>query len=168
MRLPKGTIIQPLPSWNMRRMAGSGGGLSPVPQFSIVAVGLQNNSQAGEWLVVWDVQVYANPAGDISHINIINFSIMNGQTGHSQGTEPNNPLASGVGALPGFVWIDEPSFNPGKIFSTPALPAQGYQWPHDWPIAAIAPGDSLVVFSDAQPTNTFGVNYLYEVVLGGI
>jgi hypothetical protein len=149
-------------------MAGSSLGSGPVNFGDIHAVGLLNTAQRGEWLVIWDVQANARPTGGGATIFTVDFAIMHGQTGTSIGTEPNNPLASDVGALPGQVWGDVPGNEVGGIFASLSLPANGYQWVHDWPFCAIAPGDSVVGYSDANQAAFFGIAYIYEVVPNGI
>jgi hypothetical protein len=150
-------------------MAGGAGGTSPVSFGTVIAVGLQNNARAGEYLVVWDIQVYASPAGTKTSINTINCGIMGGRTGAFFGTQPTAPLVSQTPSLPGIIWVDNPGFAiPAPLFFSNSLPTIGYQWPHDWPFCAIAPGDSLVVYTDANASDFFGVNFMYEVVPGGI
>lgn len=167
-RKPKGSIIQPLPSWNITRMAGSSLGSGPVNFGDIHAVGLLNTSSRGEWLIVWDVAVNVRPNQALQTIFICDFAIMHGQTGASIGVEPNFPIASNVGALPGQVWGDVPVNEVGQVFYSISIPPNGYQWPHDWPFCAIAPGDSVVGYSDANNGSFFGIQYMYEVVPGGL
>jgi hypothetical protein len=169
-RRPKGSIIQPLPSWNLRNMYGGGFGGGPVALGDIWAVGLQNNGRASEWLVVWDVQITTSLAGKSTSIEIADCTIMHGNTGPSAHFQSGQlgPLCSQVAAGPGLSWLDIPSQEQGVLFQSLGLPLQGYQWPHDWPFCAIGPGDSLVVFSDANPSNHFGASFIYEVVPGTI
>jgi hypothetical protein len=168
-RKPKGSIIQPLPSWNLRRMYGTGYGNGPVPLGNIVGSGVFNASTRGEWLVIWDVQV--NASGTFtSGLAIIDFSIMHGtaQYGGFQ-FQPANPLTSQTPATPSQGWGFNDSANEqGLVFGSYFLPVTGYQWVHDWPFCAIAPGDSVVVYSDANQYHSFGAAWTFEVVPAGI
>ena len=73
-RKPKGSIIQPIPSWNIKQMAGSSLGSGPVNFGDIHAVGLLNTSSRGEWLVVWDVQVNVRPNLAAQTIFLVDFA----------------------------------------------------------------------------------------------
>lgn len=168
-RKPKGSIVQPLPSWNLQRMYGTAYGVGPVPLGNIVASAVLNAQTRGEWLVIWDVQVFAN--GPFSSDGaVIDFAIMQGTLQLTDFQfEPANPLASSSPATPSQGWgFNDSAFEQGKVFASLQLPVSGYQWPHDWPFAAIAPGDSVVVYSDSNPYHTFGAAWMFEVVPGGI
>jgi hypothetical protein len=147
-------------------MSGGGGGGFSLALGEVGAVGLLNNTTQGEWLVVWDVQVYANPAGTTTSVSLIDFLFVTGipppLTVTTQAT--GSALLDQQAQLPGIVWSNKLNFEQGLIVLSPSLPAGGYQWVHDWPIAFIAPGDSFYVASDSNPTQTFGANYVWEVV----
>lgn len=149
-------------------MAGSSLGSGPVNFGDIHAIGLLNTSQRGEWLVVWDVQVNVRPNLAAQTIFLVDFAIMHGQTGTSIGVEPNFSTTSDGATMPGEVWGDIPVNEVGQIFYSIAIPPDGYQWVHDWPFCAIAPGDSVVGYSDANAGSHFGIAYMYEVVPGGL
>lgn len=150
-------------------MYGTSFGNGPVPLGNIAASAIFNG-QSGDWLVVWDVQVFANGAFSADGA-VIDFAIMTGVLDFYVDFqfEPAWPLASGSPAIRSQGWGFNDSANEaGKIFASLQLPVSGYQWPHDWPFCAIAPGDSVVVYSDANQYHTFGAAWMFEVVPGGI
>jgi hypothetical protein len=165
-RSPKGTIVQPLPSWNIRQMSAGADGIGPVSLGQIICVGLNNNAQDGSWIVVWDVQVFSIGGGTISSINVIDFNIMQGITkiDGSANQNPGAPLVGAQAQLPGIVWLDIPFGESGRNIYSLSLPPYGYQWMHEWPMAAIMPGQSFAVFSDANAGTDFGATYTWEVV----
>ena len=164
----KGTVVNPQPSWNIKNMAGSAVGTGPLAIGEIGAVGLLNTAHAGEWLVVWDVQINIHPFNTASGNRILDCAIRTGAVSPLLFTEPSRPLASAVASLPGQCWAASTDFEAGGIFFSGVFPSDVYQWPHEWPFCAIQPGDSCVVYSDADPANDFSVNFLYEVVPGGL
>lgn len=168
-RSAKGSIIQPIPSWNLRRMFGCSFGIGPVATGDIVASGVLNAETDGSWLVIWDVQVFATGSFTAPGA-VIDFCIMHGtQQLHDFTFEPANPLCSNTPRVPSTGWGFMDSANEqGLLFQSLSLPVNGYQWVHDWPFCAIAPGDSVVVYSDASAYNSFGAAWTFEVVPGGI
>ena len=149
-------------------MYGTGFGVGPVALGNIAASGVFNNQQNGEQLVIWDVQVSASGAF-ASGLAIIDFSIM---TGTQQLTdfqfEPANPLCSGNPVIDSKGWgFMDSAQEQGKVFLSAFLPVSGYQWVHDWPLCSIAPGDSVVVYSDANQYHSFGATWIFEVVPNG-
>jgi hypothetical protein len=164
----KGTVVNPQPSWNIKRMFGSAVGTGPLGIGDIGAIGLLNTGSAGEWLVVWDVQVNIHPSASGSGQRVLDGAIRRGTESSLLFTEPNNPLASAVASGPGQVWAAITGFEAGGIFFSGIFPADVYQWPHEWPICAIQPGDSLVFYSDGSAANNFSAMFLYEVVPGGL
>ena len=173
-RRPKGAVIQPLPSWNLRNMAGAASSTGNLALGALGAVGLINNATAGEWLVIWDVRVIAlpNPIGTI--LMVADMAICTGRLASSLLIANNNsPLISFGGTIPGTNWTNNTSATEiGNIFNSVDLiyssPTAYYTWGHDWPICGIAPGDSMVVYSDGSAYHDFGVSFIYEVVPGGI
>lgn len=174
-RRPKGSIIQPLPSWNMRQMSGAASSTGPLALGNLGAVGLINNATRGEWLVVWDVRIVVVPNPIPTGLIISDLSIGTGRNAGSLIIANNSsPLTSQTGQLPGTTWtLNSSTGNAiGNIFNSVALITSGtyayYLWDHEWPVAAIAPGDSLIAYSDANAYHDFGVSFLYEYLLGGL
>lgn len=170
-RKPKGSIIQPLPSWNLDSLYGTGFGIGPVPLGNLVASAVFNAQTDGSWLVIWDVQVFATgsfPAGGA----VIDFCIIRGTQPNAAGhqIEPSVPITSYTASVPSYGWgFSDPANNEaGPVFASPHLPVNGYQWVHEWPLCAIAPGDSIVVYSDSNAYNSFGATWIFEVVPGGL
>jgi hypothetical protein len=151
-------------------MAGAGSSTGPLGIGALGGVGLINNSQRGEWLVVWDIQIVVLPNPIPNALIIADLNICTGRAPGSLLIANNsNPLASNVARLPGTNWTVNSGGNElGAIINSITLLISGnyayYQWLHDWPVCAIAPGDSAVVYSDGNAYRDFGVGYLYEVV----
>ena len=164
----KGTVTRPIPDWNIKNMFGSAVGTGPLGIGNIGAIGLLNTATAGEWLVVWDIQVNIHPSASGSGQRVLDCAIRHGTASPLLFTEPNNPLASAVGSGPGQVWAATTNFEAGGIFFSGVFPTDIYQWPHEWPFCAIQPGDSCVCYSDALAANNFSACFLYEVVPGGL
>src|SRR5258708_2930121 len=164
----KGTVVNPQPSWNIKSMAGSAVGTGPLGIGDIGAIGLLNTAQAGEWLVVSDVEVNIHPSSTGSGQRVLDCAIRTGTAAPLLFTEPNNPLASPVASLPGQVWAAVTGLEAGGIFFSGIFPSDVYQWPHEWPFCAIQPGDSCVFSSDGNAANNFSCSFLYEVVPGGL
>lgn len=169
-RFPKGTIIQPVPSFWIRNMAGAASSTGPLALGNLGAVGLINDSADGEWLVVWDVQVVAIPNPPAATLTVVDMAICQGRNAGSLLIANNsNPNISGGNKKPGTTWtLNVPGNELGAIFNSVSLIASGntyfYQWLHEWPLCAIQPGDSFVCYSDANAYSDFGMNCLYEVV----
>jgi hypothetical protein len=149
-------------------MAGSAVGTGPLGIGDIGAIGLLNTATAGEWLVIWDVQVNIHPSSTASGQKVLDCAIRTGTASPLLFTEPNNPLVSAVGSGPGQVWAARTTAETGAIFFSGVFPTDVYQWPHEWPFCAIQPGDSCVFYSDANAANDFSACFLYEVVPGGL
>lgn len=167
----KGTVVHQIPSWNLKNMYGTAFGVGPAALGELVASAVYNGQQDGAWLVIWDVQVFAN--GNFAAVGaVVDFDIIHGtQSGAANyQVEPALPVISNGIAIKSFGWgFTDPNNNEaGKPFLNPDIPVGGYQWPHDWPLCAIAPGDSIVAYSDANAYNTWGATWLFEVVPGGI
>lgn len=173
-RKPKGSIIQPLPSWNLKRMAGASSSTGALALGALGAVGLLNDSTRGEWFVIWDIQIVAlpNPIGNT--LIVSDIAICTGRLAGSLFSAGNNSsLISASGKNPGSTWRNNaPGNEIGAIFNSTTLINSGntsyYVWPHDWPVCAIQPGDSVVAYSNANPYFDFGVGFIYEIVQGGI
>jgi hypothetical protein len=165
-RSPKGSIAHSIPSFYPRRMATSGGGGFSLSLGDIGAIGLLNNSNIGEWLAVWDVQVYANPAGTVSSVSTIDFLFYKGIVTPITVTVQNTggSLVDQQGQLHGIVWANKINFELGQFTYSLSLPPQGYQWVHNWPMAYVAPGDSWYVASDGSATQQFSACFTWEVV----
>jgi hypothetical protein len=170
-RKPKGSIIQPLPSWNLRRMYGTAFGIGTVPLGALIGSGVFNAQTRGEWLVIWDVQVFATgsfaAAGAVVDINIMTGT-QSANTGYQK--QPANPLISANTTIPSFGWgfKDSATNEAGLNFLSLQIPVNGYQWVHDWPLCAIQPGDSVVAYSDSNAYQNWGATWIFEVVPGGI
>jgi hypothetical protein len=151
-------------------MYGGSFGIGPVPLGNLIASGIYNGQQGGAWLVIRDLQVFATgsfPAtGAVVDIDIIHGT----QSGAVNYTvEPVLPCTSQSPSIKSFAWgFSDPNNNEaGTPFLNPDIPVSGYQWVHDFPLCAIAPGDSVVAYSDANAYNTWGAAWLFEVVPGG-
>jgi hypothetical protein len=68
----------------------------------------------------------------------------------------------------GWGFKDPANNEAGPVIQSLSLPVAGYNWLYDYPFAAIAPGDSLVCYSDSNAYNSFGAAYTFEVVPGGL
>lgn len=155
-------------------MAGASGSTGPLALGALGAVALQNDSTAGEWMVIWDVQIVTVPNPIPNHLIISDLAISSQRLLGSLFFPGNNsPLFSSAAALPGSTWThNSPGNEVGNIFNVPSLITSGnvayYQWVHEWPVCAIQPGDSVVAYSDADAYQDFGVGFLYELVPGMI
>ena len=173
-RKPKGSIIQPLPSWNLKRMCGASSSTGALALGALGAVGLLNDSTRGEWMVIWDVQIVTVPNPIPNHLIISDLAICNGTLAGSLFLKGNNsPLTSASPASPGSTWTNNtPGNEIGSIFNSVSLIPAGtmafYQWVHDWPVCALQPGDSVVAYSDADAYNEWGAGFIYEIVPGGL
>jgi len=149
-------------------MAASQYNTGPLALGQIGALGLFNDTQQGEWLVVWDVEltIFANPPG--TTFPIVDATLGSGFTNTISLIHPSAPLVSSGAALSGFCVGDRPLVESGKLFFSSAIPPAGYHWPHDWPFCAIQPGFSCTFYSDANPYYNFGLSIVWEVVAGDI
>lgn len=153
-------------------MAGASSSVGGLGVGDLGAVALLNDSTQGEWFVVWDVQIVCVPNPIPSHLIISDLAICTGQLPGALFIKGNNSsLVSSVAALPGSTWThNSPGNEIGNIFNSPSLITSGnvayYQWPHEWPVCAIAPGDSVVAYSDADAYFEWGAGFIYEIVSG--
>jgi len=154
-------------------MAGASGSTGPLGIGALGGVGLINNSTRGEWLVVWDIQIVNLPNPIPNQLIISDIAIATGRAPGSLLIPNNsNPLASNVASQPGTTWtVNSGGTELGAVFNSTTLLISGnyayYQWVHEWPVCAIAPGDSVVAYSDGNAYHDFGVGYLYETVPAG-
>jgi hypothetical protein len=166
--------IQPPPSRNIKQMAGAAFGTGALALGDLGAIGLLNTSQRGEWFVIWDLFINTVPNPIPAHAIVADINIVSGRPFNALLPPPEtNPITSDTATLPGQVWwFGGPGNESGKTFYSVTLITTGvvayYQWVHDHPICAIKPGDSIAVYSDADPYTDWGVNFMYEVVPGGI
>lgn len=150
-------------------MAGASSATGPLALGALGAVGLLNDSNANEWLVVWDFSITALPNPIPNHLIVADCVI---GTGRNAGSliivGDNKPAISQGRSMPGSVWtLNVPSNEIAKPFNSVTLLTTGtyafYLWNHDWPLCAIAPGDSLVAYSDADAYQDFAANFIYQV-----
>jgi len=151
-------------------MYGGSFGIGPVALGDLVASAIYNGQPDGAFLRVWDVQVFAT--GNFAAVGaVVDFDLIHGtQSGAvNYQVEPVLPCTSQGPSIKSFAWgFQDPNNNEaGKPFLNPNIPVGGYQWVHDWPLCTIAPGDSVVAYSDANAYNTWGATWLFEVVPGG-
>ncbi len=152
-------------------MYGASFGIGPVPLGDLVGSGVVNRQTSGDWLVIWDLQVFAAgsfPApGAVFDLNIIQGtqSFYNNYQ-----VEPSFPATSFTPTIPSAAWgfMDGAANEASKPFYSLSLPVNGYQWVHDWPLCALAPGQSVVAYSDANAYQAWSAAWLFEVVRGGI
>lgn len=112
-------------------------------------LGFFNNATDGSWLILWDVLITvaapqnANPSLPSVIGNIIQGTEGINVPGLSQPAGYN--VTGAAQQLPGFFWDNT---TPNGL-TTPAYQfmddARVWQWPHDYPFAAIQPGWSFVV-----------------------
>jgi len=152
-------------------MYGAAFGIGPVALGALVGSGINNAQTRGEWLVIWDVQVFATGSFPASGA-IVDINIISGTPSSNVGyqVQPSNPLISSNRGIPSFGWgfKDSAANEAGLNFLSLALPVNGYQWVHDWPLCGIQPGDSVVAYSDGSAYNHWGATWVFEVVPGGI
>jgi hypothetical protein len=163
-RRPKGSIVQSVPSFYPRRMQGAGNGQVASPGNN-PCVGLYNNATDGSWLVVWEFQAAvslpsATPTSNIQQISF-SFQANNGNTGVQF---PGIPLVYAQAQGPGTVWAHYNQGNGQAVLYSPANPNYVYGWMHEWPIAYIPPGSSLVCAADGSSFGFLNVTYIWEVV----
>jgi hypothetical protein len=144
-RRPKGTIVRPLPDWNLRNM-GFGQIVGGANANLSENLGLYNDSTIGEALVIWDVtiNVAVRTAGVVSQPNVAG-QLQPGGTNLNGLSQPVLTPAIGQGqAIPGQLWDDANA--PGLSFAqyTFLLDAGQWRWMHDWPFAVIPPAWSYV------------------------
>lgn len=155
-------------------MSGASGSTGPLALGNLGAVGLLNNATRGEWLVIWDIRTVSIPNPIPATLITVDLNIGTGQnTGSLTFANSNNSLISFGSALPGIIWtLNVPGNELGNVFHSLAPLISDiyayYVWPHDWPVCAIAPGDSVIAYSDANPYHDFSADFIYEVVPGGI
>lgn len=152
-------------------MYGASFGISPVPLGNLVGSGIVNRQTSGQWLVIWDLQVFA--AGSFASVGaVFDLCIIQGtQSIYSNyQVEPSFPTTSFTQTIPSAGWgfSDGAANEASKPFYSLSLPVGGYQWVHDWPLCAIAPGQSVVAYSDANAYNSWAAAFMFEVVPGGI
>lgn len=164
-RKPKGSIIQPLPSWNFRNMAaGSITGGTGAATFE--DLGLFNSAKDGSWMVIWDLTIAVSPfLGTTTTIPSVIGEIINGTEGIVFGvSQPAGyNLVQPGGQLPGWLWDNT---TPNGLLTPDYTFMQNYgtwQWPHDWPFAALAPGNSYAIelYGDTQD---WSVAFVWEMV----
>lgn len=166
------TQIQPPPRANLRKMAGASSATGPLAIGALGAVGLLNDTQAAEWMIIWDVRITSVPNPIPSHLIVADLVIGTGRNSGSLFSVGNNrPLVSFVAAMPGSTWtLNSPNNEIAKPFHSVTLIPSGntanYEWPHEWPVCAIAPGDSVVAYSDADAYFDFAAEYIYEMFTG--
>ena len=171
---PPAPPLPPPPGASIKQMVGAAFGTGALALGALGAVGLQNNSQRGEWFVIWDLYINTVPNPIPAHQIIADINITTGIPFNAL-IPPNevNPITSASPSPPGQVWwFGTPGNESGKTFYSVPLITSGnvayYQWFHEFPICAIQPGDSIAVYSDADAYTDWGVNFMYEVVPGGI
>ena len=170
MRCPrKRTSVGNQTPFNLRDMAGAGASTGPLALGALGAVGLINDTADGKWLIIWDIQIVTVPNPIPNHLIIADLAIATGKlAGSLSFANSNSPLISVGGAQPGSTWTHNiPGNEIGQIFNSISLIPAGtmayYQWPHEWPVCAIAPGDSVVAYSDADAYSDWGASFLYQV-----
>lgn len=170
MRCPRiRTVGVSTGTFNLRNMAGAAASTGVLALGALGAVGLINNSTDNQWLVVWDFQIVNVPNPVPTGIINVDLSICTGRNSGSFLIANNNsPVISQGPVLPGTNWTNNvPDSTLGQIFNSFALTLAGkygfYFWNHDWPLCAIAPGDSVVAYSDANAYEDFSASFMYQV-----
>ncbi len=165
------STIQPPPVPNARRLYGASFGIGPASIGDLVGSGIVNRQASGDWLVIWDLQVFA--AGSFAAVGaVFDLCIIQGTQSQNSNyqVEPSFPANSFAPTIPSSAWgfKDAAANEASKPFYSLSLPVGGYQWVHDWPLCAIAPGQSVVAYSDTNAYNSCGAAFMFEVVPGGI
>ena len=171
---PPAPPLPPPPSASIKQMVGAAFGTGALALGQLGTVGLLNNAQRGEWFVIWDLFINTVPNPIPAHAIVADINIVPGVPFDALIPPPEvNPITSDSPSPPGEVWWRNAAGNEsGKTFYSVSLITSGvvayYQWVHEFPICAIKPGDSIAVYSDADAYTDWGVNFMYEVVPGGI
>lgn len=162
MRHPRGTIVHSIPSFNPRRMLGAANGQAASSGHN-PAIGLFNNATDGSWLVVWDFQAGIQLPAASNNIQSLSFSFIAGD-GATGVQFPGTPIVDQQAGLFGTVWANYNQGNSNAVFYNPSNANYLYTWPHEWPLAYVRPGDSIVCAGDDSSSGFLTVSYLWEVV----
>lgn len=125
---------------------------------------LNNNDPTGNFIVVWDVTVDFEPKAAWVTNEVLAFTQYGASSGffsagQEQALGPSFPRSPGV--LQGF--LNDPGLDntPVQLLAHPGQ----YQWPHDWPMFYIQPGQYFGIGISAVPSAAFGqviVNFYWE------
>lgn len=125
------------------------------------AFGVFNNSIDGSWLVLWDFKFHFWPSDTGNTCFLIDMGHLQGHGGNP--LTPGRPLVALAGQVDGAVW-DQANF---QDFTDDFIYFTGnpgtFSWNHDWPIAAVPPGWSLVAITDGNPITEITVNFIWEM-----
>src|SRR5713101_1814347 len=94
-----GTQVVNPPTLNLRNMGSCQHDTGPLAVGQIGAVGLFNNTNKGEWLIVWDLRINLFSAG--SALDIVDGTLGLGFTQSVGLANPGAPLISTGAAPPG-------------------------------------------------------------------
>jgi hypothetical protein len=157
-RSPKGALGRTVPDWNSANLAYtglfSGGG-----GFGSANLGLFNNDPQGRFFVVWDCTISIGPqtAGGAFTGNAV-WEVANAPvTGFTSPCAAVNPMATAPSGLVASAY-NLGALDPNRgLYSALAGPGT-WVWPHDWPMAIVPVGYSLIVeFGWNNANVNFGV-----------
>ena len=161
-RRPKGSLVRTLPDWHFANMASGGIQFSPIVLGDSHAFGVFNDSAQGRWLVLWDIAVTFFPAGGIGAINLIDLGHLSGHDG--QALTPGSALGGTIPSPGGQTWHEANFQDHTDDFFYLAMQNGQYHWPHDWPLAAVPSGWSIVAILDGNPASAgVVVNFVWEI-----
>ena len=124
--------------------------------------------------MIWDLFINTFPNPIPNHEIVADINITSGIPFDAlRVANEVHPIISATGTPPGLMWSrNTPGNESGTTFYSVTLITSGvvayYQWVHEFPICAIQPGDSIAVYSDADAYTDWGVNFMFEIVPGGI
>lgn len=161
-RRPKGSIARHLPDWNLAGMMSGGIQYSPIVLGDSHAFGVYNNSTRGYWLVLWDLAVTFQPSGALNNIQLIDVGHLSGHA--NQTLTAGAPLVATAGPKSGQTWTQANFQDTTDDFLYLPMQDGKYQWPHDWPLAAVPSGWSIVVITDGNAAGSGAVvNFVWEI-----
>ena len=121
---------------NLHRCAWGGATVTGVASvYSVVA--LYNAGQAAEYLAVRAVSIPAAPNA------VFNFGIAQGPVGTMAGAL--QAIVTGEAPAPGAIYTSTTAVAPAFYFSAGTSNNQSQVWHHEFPLALLTPGSSLVV-----------------------
>jgi len=132
-------------------MYGGNAGTSGVAANAAVALGFYNADKLGRSLVVWHLEGQFKPGTSGVPFMTFFFQIITGTNGWTPSAA--NPLMGGTAGAFGQV-VDAYALNWPTTNTYYAAYTGNFhwEWPHEWPLAVVKPGDCFFCYSDPSFT----------------
>jgi hypothetical protein len=160
-RSPKGSITRSIPDFYNQRMGVAGIFIGGVAAPTFGAIGLYNNATDGSYLAVWDLTISCPGVAGQAQPVVTRAQFVQGSIGG--GVDPFLPLIANSPVQPGQLSGVNPFTNPHNEHWQFPIFGQGYEWPHEWPVAYIPPTYSWVITTDGNGVAGMAVSMIWEV-----